>query len=325
MTAKEKAHKISTIRQKVALEKQNYTKFLKFSLALALVPLVSIWWGGVRESSKLKFQIINFVGSGGHMKTVRIALSKLGEEVKTSDVDLIWSYKYPFGEKKEELRDLKPHQKYNHFPFITYLTAKSHMTTSVVSKHIPKAFRIPGDVKELQRYSQENPDKRFVEKSIYNRGVQLKKLSEIDLEDSEKFVQEFVEDPLLIDGLVFDIGVFAVITSLDPLRLYIFDEEILVRFCLEEYHPFDPENIAKYVIQERQKNIWTVESTAKFYEETGYLKESLESHLESKGYNISSMWEQIEDIIVGTVLGTEHTIVDDVSLCFDISSILRIN
>ncbi len=37
------------------------------------------------------------------------------------------------------------------------------------------------------------------------------------------FSQEFVTNPLLVSGHKFDIGVYTVITSIDPLRIYVFD------------------------------------------------------------------------------------------------------
>ncbi len=258
----------------------------------------------------MKYQIINFANPY-HAKTVRTVLERFGRE--SEDFDLMWSYKYPFGEQKEGLRNLKIHQKYNHFPFITFLTAKSYLATHVDSEYIPKAFRIPQDREEFQSYVTENPEKRFVVKSVSNRGVKLMQPSEINFEDQETFIQEFVEDPLLIDGYVFDLGVFAVITSLDPIRLYIFDKEVLVRFCSEQYHPLDPENIEKYVIHENQKNVWTVPSTAKYYKGFRSTKMAMETHLLAEGYNVTWMWEQIEDVVVSMVLGTEGLIVENVS------------
>ena len=44
-----------------------------------------------------------------------------------------------------------------------------------------------------------------------------------DQAQEKKFIQELVADPLLIDGHKFEIGVYVVITSIDPMRLYIPD------------------------------------------------------------------------------------------------------
>lgn len=51
-------------------------------------------------------------------------------------------------------------------------------------------------------------------------------------------MQKYVQDPLLIDGLKFDLRVYAVVLSLDPLKLYICKEG-LCRFCTETFTPLD--------------------------------------------------------------------------------------
>jgi len=51
----------------------------------------------------------------------------------------------------------------------------------------------------------------------------------LDLSASNTFVQEFVEKPLLINKRKFDIGIYTIITSIEPLRIYIVDHEFLLR------------------------------------------------------------------------------------------------
>jgi len=68
-----------------------------------------------------------------------------------------------------------------------------------------------------------------VEKNNDHRLVVLKPINEINLESKDSFVQEFISNPLLISGHKFDIGVYTVITSIDPLRIYKFDGDVLFR------------------------------------------------------------------------------------------------
>jgi hypothetical protein len=47
-------------------------------------------------------------------------------------------------------------------------------------------------------------------------------------------VSRYIQNPLLINGLKFDLRVYAAITSIDPFRIYIYKEG-LARFATQKY------------------------------------------------------------------------------------------
>lgn len=51
----------------------------------------------------------------------------------------------------------------------------------------------------------------------------------MDLTKDTTFVQEFIGRPLLIDKRKFDIAIFTVITSVEPLRIYTVDHILNIR------------------------------------------------------------------------------------------------
>jgi tubulin monoglycylase TTLL15 len=56
---------------------------------------------------------------------------------------------------------------------------------------------------------------------FFAQGIQ-----NLDLAQEGSFVQEFVHNPLLIDGYKFDIGIYTTLTSVDPIR----SRELLKQF-----------------------------------------------------------------------------------------------
>ena len=51
--------------------------------------------------------------------------------------------------------------------------------------------------------------------------------------------QDYVSNPCLVNGLKFDLRIYASLISLDPVKVYVCKEG-LARFCTEKYSPPDP-------------------------------------------------------------------------------------
>jgi tubulin monoglycylase TTLL15 len=178
------------------------------------------------------------------------------------DWDILWAFECPYllpDSKSHPLfmninkKPLRIEQKVNHFPGIGILVSKSFMNyMNSHLKYILPSFDLPSDLTEFQEFLYKNPKAKLVEKNINNRGVRIVTKQDVlkrTHENSEIFYQQFMDKPFLIDGHAFDFGVFVLITSFDPVRVYRFDADVLFRFCKEKYHPFDPNNRDKYVVQ----------------------------------------------------------------------------
>lgn len=212
--------------------------------------------------------------------------------------DLLWSIEYPFYEFPDKMKNLKPHQRVNHFPGINYITNKALMSTTNRFPFVPASFRFPKMRDEFSKFITQNPNTKLVVKSEHNRGVEIVTIDKVDFEKTnEKVYQEFIENPLLIDDRAFDMGVYVLIASINPLRIYRFKSEVLLRFCPEPYYPFDPKNVDKYVIYETQKIVTEMPSLKDQVTKLGYsFKASFEDHLESRGYNVTDLWRKVDDV-----------------------------
>ncbi|EAU76858.1 AGAP004427-PA [Anopheles gambiae str. PEST] len=202
----------------------------------------------VSHESRPKYWVFGRNPTGGHLLHVHNVLQRLGIDQTsndTTDWDLLWAHDYPF--RKLNLQRMKRHQLVNHFPGSGYITNKVDLSTTKL-QYIPAAFKLPAEMTQFREYAKTNPHKQFVQKHNQHRHIQIKRTDEIDFSNNDTFIQEFIDDPLLVDGYKFDIGVYTVITSIDPLRVYIYKGDILFRYCPVPYHPFNASDVDKYIV-----------------------------------------------------------------------------
>lgn len=251
-----------------------------------------------------------------HLKHIKNVLQRFGYEKVTNtstDWDLLWAHDYPFRTLYPRLHNLKPHQKVNHFPGCGFITNKVDLATTEL-EYIPKSFRLPEDRQKFIEFSEKNPKKMFVQKHNQHRHINIKPIEEINYNDNDTFVQEYIDNPLLVDGHKFDMGVYSIITSIDPLRVYIYKGDILFRYCPQKYYPFDPKNVDKYIVGDDYLPVWDVPSLAPFYNGLGFgMKDSFDAYLRSKNRDPTTVWLQVEEAIRGTILNKEKHIINAVS------------
>lgn len=56
----------------------------------------------------------------------------------------------------------------------------------------------------------------------------------------------------------FDIGIYVIMTSINPLRVYAFNSDVLLRFCAKKYLPFNSTDLDSYVVGDDYTPIWEV-------------------------------------------------------------------
>lgn len=250
-----------------------------------------------------------------NLKHVRYVLKRLGFEhgSNESDWDLLWAHSYPFITFYPQLIQLLPHQRVNHIPGVSYIASKNQLA-KLELKAIPKAFKLPNDKQEFLEYANKYPEKLFVQKSNNHRQISIKSVNEIDYNRTDTFIQEFIDKPLLVDGYKFDLGVFVVITSINPLRVYIYKGDVLIRYCPVKYYPFDSKNVDKYVVAGNYLPTWNVPSLVPYYTGLGFgMKDSFDAYMKAKGISTENIWIQVEEAIRGIILTKEKNMEESVS------------
>lgn len=237
----------------------------------------------------------------GYLKHVFNVLERAGYRRAnfnySSDWDIMWAHDYPFKKIREKMLAMRKGQRVNKFPGSGYITNKVNLATSGL-RNVPPAFSIPKEKEKLLKYANAAPDKMFVQKSNNHRGIQIQGLSQLDLTTAGSFVQEYIDNPFLVDGHKFDIGIYTTLTSVNPLRIYVHQSDALLRFCPEKYHPFDAGNKNKYVVQDDYLPSWKIPSFAKYMKNLGFsFTDTLNAHIRSLGRDPDQIWNEMYSTI----------------------------
>lgn len=149
--------------------------------------------------------------------------------------------------KSQVYQSLTRYQKVNHFPKSTEITRKDCMYRLLArmreihgAKHygfVPLTFILPNELQELHEAMQVDPSKQWIVKpssSSQGKGIFLtNNVNEIPPKQS-MIASQYIANPLLIDDYKFDLRIYVAITSINPLRVYVYDEG-LTRFATVKY------------------------------------------------------------------------------------------
>ncbi|XP_072042805.1 probable tubulin polyglutamylase ttll-15 [Amphiura filiformis] len=165
------------------------------------------------------------------------------------DWDVCWTRHWPFTTKNKALwKNVLRDQKFNHIPGMGLITDKVTLTTFEPTRHTPLTFVMPKQKQEFLKKIKESPNsaQRWIQKGIQHRGNIVKPIRDLDL-DKEGVIQEFISNQLLIHGHVAQFVAFVVVTSITPLRAYIYSTDPSGRIAPNKYEPDDFGNIDTYV------------------------------------------------------------------------------
>nr|XP_027791635.1 tubulin polyglutamylase TTLL11 [Marmota flaviventris] len=118
-------------------------------------------------------------------------------------------------------------------------------------------------------------------------------------------VQEYICKPLLIDKLKFDIRLYVLLKSLDPLEIYI-AKDGLSRFCTEPYQEPSSQNLHRVFMHltNYSLNIHSSNFIHSDNASTGSKRtfSSILCKLSSKGVDIKKVWSDITSLVIKTVI-----------------------
>ena len=115
--------------------------------------------------------------------------------------------------------------------------------------------------------------------------------------DENVIISRYIPNPLLINGLKFDLRIYVVVTCIDPLRIYVYNEG-LTRFATEKYKLTNCKtnrfaHLTNYSINKRNEKF--VQNNNANEDDKGYKwsLSALLNHLAEIGIDSALLWTRI--------------------------------
>ncbi|KAJ7410131.1 Tubulin polyglutamylase TTLL7 [Willisornis vidua] len=200
---------------------------------------------------------------------------------------------------------------------------------------IPRTWIFPAEYTQFQNYVKELKKKRrqktFIVKpanGAMGHGP-VDKISQVErislIRNGEKLqaqdhliVQEYLDKPFLMEGYKFDLRVYILVTSCDPLKVFLYHDG-LVRMGTEKYHPPSDSNLSQlymhltnYSVNKHNEHFERDET-----EDKGS-KRSIKwftEFLETNNLDVSKFWSDISELVVKTLIVAEPHVLHAYRMC----------
>ncbi|XP_063117825.1 tubulin polyglutamylase TTLL5 isoform X10 [Rattus norvegicus] len=319
-----------------------------------------MWTGGCRRIPVLVFHAeailtkdnnIRIIGERYHLsykivrtdsRLVRSILTAHGfHEVHPSSTDynLMWtgSHLKPF-----LLRTLSEAQKVNHFPRSYELTRKDRLYKNIIRMQhthgfkafhiLPQTFLLPAEYAEFcNSYSKDRGP--WIVKPVASsrgRGVYLiNNPNQISLEENI-LVSRYINNPLLIDDFKFDVRLYVLVTSYDPLVIYLY-EEGLARFATVRYDQGSKNirnqfmHLTNYSVNKKSGDYVSCDDPEVEDYGNKWSMSAMLRYLKQEGKDTTALMAHVEDLIIKTIISAElaiatacKTFVPHRSSCFEL-------
>ncbi|NWW83301.1 TTLL5 polyglutamylase, partial [Climacteris rufus] len=240
----------------------------------------------------------------------------------SSDYNLMWTGSHL---KPYLLRSLTDIQKVNHFPRSYELTRKDRLYKNVTRMQLahgfktfhilPQTFILPTEYQDFcNTYSKDRGP--WIVKPVASsrgRGVYLiNNPSQIVLEDNI-LVSRYISNPLLIDDFKFDVRLYVLVTSYDPLVIYLY-EEGLARFATVRYDQASKNiknqfmHLTNYSVNKKSGDYVSCDDPEVEDYGNKWSMSAMLRYLKQEGRDTAALMANVEDLIIKTVVSAELSI-----------------
>ncbi|KAM4843147.1 tubulin polyglutamylase TTLL6 isoform 1-T2 [Thomomys bottae] len=279
-----------------------------------------------KKKKKKKRLVINL--SSCRYESVRRAAQQYGlrEGNENEDWTIYWT---DYSVSLERVMEMKSYQKINHFPGMTEICRKDLLARNMsrMLKMFPKDFHffprtwcLPADWGDLQRYSRSRKNKTYIckpDSGCQGRGIFVTRTVK-DIKPGEDMIcQLYITKPFIIDGFKFDLRIYVLLTSCDPLRIFVYKEG-LARFATTSYSNPCIDNLDDICMHLTNYSI--NKHSSNFIEDGHYGSKrklsTFNTYMEKGGYDVEQIWKSIEDVIIKTLISAQPVIKHNYHSCF---------
>mmetsp|Transcript_33557 Transcript_33557/g.40546 ORF Transcript_33557/g.40546 Transcript_33557/m.40546 type:complete len:967 (+) Transcript_33557:117-3017(+) len=261
-------------------------------------------------------------------EVIRMVQKKLGWK-EVGDEDDWQVYWTDTSVSIERIMRLKKTQKINHFTGMLEICRKKSLAKNLTKmsklfpddfKFVPKSFNLPVELPEFLAQFQSKKKKTFILKpdsGCQGKGICLAQNAEAALKalgehSGENVVaQRYLAKPYLIDGMKFDLRVYVLVVSCDPLRVFIY-EEGLARFCTEKYCPPTEDNLEQvcmhltnYALNKHNDKFLFNDDAEKDDCGSKWSITGLREYLAANSEDFETAWTRIQDLTVKTLISIQ--------------------
>ncbi|XP_067848219.1 tubulin polyglutamylase TTLL5 isoform X2 [Heptranchias perlo] len=237
----------------------------------------------------------------------------------SNDFNLMWTGSHL---KPYLLRTLLEFQKVNHFPRSYELTRKDRLYKNIQRmqqthglKHfniVPQAYILPSECQELWTAHSKDRGPWIVKPvaSSRGRGVYLVSHPNQITTDESILVSRYIRSPLLIDDFKFDVRLYVLVTSYDPLVVYLY-EEGLTRFATVKYDHGTRNiknqfmHLTNYSINKKSRDYVSCDDPEVEDYGNKWSMSAMLRYLKQEGMDTAALMAQIEDLIIKALIAAE--------------------
>ncbi|XP_038677665.1 tubulin polyglutamylase TTLL5 isoform X1 [Scyliorhinus canicula] len=237
----------------------------------------------------------------------------------SNDFNLMWTGTHL---KPYVLRTLLEFQKVNHFPRSYELTRKDRLYKNIQRmqqtygfKHfniVPQAYILPSEFQELWTAHTKEKGPWIVKPvaSSRGRGVYLVTNPNQIATDESILVSRYIRSPLLIDDFKFDVRLYVLVTSYDPLVVYLY-EEGLTRFATVKYDRATRNiknqfmHLTNYSINKKSCDYVSCDDPEVEDYGNKWSMSAMLRYLKQEGTDTATLMAQIEDLIIKALIAAE--------------------